>query len=316
MRRAMALGLALVVTAGAATSAGAADAVIGSSSVGGSYYLYAGGLATYLTKNAKNIQATARTTRGSVENARLLDRKAMDFAFVNATVLYQQRHGLEQFKDQASQNLRGMALVDLAPTHWVTLRDTNIQSFDDLRGKRVSIGAAGSGGANTATMVLRTLGLLGQVRTQQLGFEESATNLRDGNLEAFAAGSALPMPAVADLATTKSIRLLSIGPDVIKKLQQEDPAIEMTTIPPGTYRGVDTPTTTIGTPSTLVTHGGVPDDVVYEIARHLLTPETRAYMKSIYHAWDANPGAGLWSRIEVPLHPGAAKAYREAGLLR
>ncbi|MGH7265276.1 MAG: TAXI family TRAP transporter solute-binding subunit [Candidatus Rokuibacteriota bacterium] len=316
MRRMIALGWALVVAGGLAMPAAAADVVIGSSSVGGSYYLYAGGLATYLTKNAKGVQVTARTTRGSVENARLLDRKAMDFAFINATVLYQQRHGVEQFKGQASRSLRGVALVDLAPTHWVTLRDANIQGFDDLKGKRVSIGAAGSGGANTATMVLRTLGLLGQVRVQQLGFEESATNLRDGNLEAFAAGSALPMPAVADLATTKSLRLLSIGPDVIKKLQQEDPAIEMTTIPPGTYRGVDTPTTTIGTPSTLVAHSGVPDDVVYEVARHLLTPATRAYMKTIYHAWDASPGGELWSRIEVPLHPGAARAYKEAGLLK
>lgn len=312
--RTVALTLALAL-AGAAAAA-AADIVIGSSSVGGSYYLYAGGLAAYLSKNAKSLQATARTTRGSVENARLLDRKAIDFAFVNATVLYQQRHALEQFKGQASQEVRGVALVDLAPTHWVTLQDANIRAFEDLKGKRVSIGAAGSGGANTATMVLRTLGLLGQVRVQQLGFEESATNLRDGNLEAFAAGSALPMPAVADLATTKHIRLLTISPDVIRQLQKEDPAIEMTVIPPGTYRGVDTPTTTIGTPSTLVTHSGLPDEVVYEVARHLLTPDTRQYMKTIYHAWDANPGAELWSRIEVPLHPGALRAYREAGLIK
>jgi TRAP transporter TAXI family solute receptor len=302
---------ALVI--GAAQSA---DVVIGSSAVGGSYYLYAGGLASYLSSKTKNIQATARTTRGSVENARLLDRGGMELAFINAAVLYEQKNGLVQFKGAKSDRLRGVALVDLAPTHVVTLAASGVKSFSDLRGKRLSIGAAGSGGANNAMKVLDILGLREAINIQTLGFEESANNLRDGNLEAFMGGSALPMPAVLDLATTLNIRLLSFEESFIKKLQANDPATEITVIPPNTYRGVDYPVTTIGTPSTLVTHGEVPADVIYEITKVLLQPENRKYMQGIYRAWNPQPGVDLWKRIGVALHPGAARAYREAGLLK
>ncbi|HWD21652.1 MAG TPA: TAXI family TRAP transporter solute-binding subunit [Burkholderiales bacterium] len=307
----------LAVAAAAALLAGAAqaaDVVIGSSAVGGSYYLYAGGLATYLSSKTPNIKATARTTRGSVENARLLDRKAMDLAFINASVLFEQKSGLNQFKDAKSDRLRGVALVDLAPTHVVTLASHNIRTLQDLRGKRVSIGAAGSGGANSALVVLNALGIRNDVRIQNLGFEESANNLRDGNLEAFMGGSALPMPAVMDLATTQNIQLLAFEESFIRKLQASDPATEVTVIPAKTYRGVDQPVTTIGHPSTLVTHADMAADTVYEITKVLLQPENRKYMQTIYRAWNPEPGAGLWKRIGVSLHPGAERAYREAGV--
>jgi TRAP transporter TAXI family solute receptor len=308
--------LAGTLAALAVGAAHPADVVIGSSAVGGSYYLYAGGLASYLTSKTKNIKATARTTRGSVENARLLDRGNMELAFINAAVLYEQKNGVNQFKGAKSDRLRGVALVDLAPTHVVTLAASGIKDFSDLRGKRLSIGAAGSGGANNAMKVLNILGLREAINIQTLGFEESANNLRDGNLEAFMGGSALPMPAVLDLATTLNIRLLSFEESFIKKLQTSDPAIEITVIPPNTYRGVDYPVTTIGTPSTLVTHAEVPADVIYRITQVLLQPENRKYMQGIYRAWDPQPGGDLWKRIEVQLHAGAERAYREAGLLK
>jgi TRAP transporter TAXI family solute receptor len=307
------IGAIATLLAGAAQSA---DIVIGSSAVGGSYYLYAGGLATYLSSKTPDIKATARTTRGSVENARLLDRKAMDLAFINASVLYEQKIGTVQFKDAKSDRLRAVVLVDLAPTHVVTLASLNIKKLQDLRGKRVSIGAAGSGGANSALVVLNALGIRNDVRIQNLGFEESANNLRDGNLEAFMGGSALPMPAVIDLATTQNIRLLSFEESFIRKLQATDPATEITVIPANTYRGVDYRVTTIGTPSALVTHADMPADVVYAITKVLLQPDNKKYMQTIYRAWNPEVGAELWKRIGVPLHPGAERAYREAGVLK
>jgi hypothetical protein len=240
----------------------------------------------------------------------------MELAFINAAVLFEQKNGLNQFKDAKSDRLRGVALVDLAPTHVVTLAASNIKTFADLRGKRVSIGAAGSGGANSAMKVLEILGMRSDVKIQNLGFEESANNLRDGNLEAFMGGSALPMPAVLDLATTQNIRLLSFEESFIRKLQTNDPATEITVIPPNTYRGIDYPVTTIGTPSTLVTHADVSAEVVYEITKVLLQPENRQYMVGIYRAWNPQPGAELWRRIAVPLHPGAERAYREVGVLK
>ncbi|MGQ0664447.1 MAG: TAXI family TRAP transporter solute-binding subunit [Pseudomonadota bacterium] len=316
MARLTTLIAAAALLVGATSARSQTDVVIGSSSVGGSYYLYAGGLASFLNREKGALRATARTTRGSVENARLLATDQMEFALINAQVLYEQRTGSGQFQNQQNADLRGLALVDLAPSHWVAMASSNIRGFDDLKGKRVSIGAPGSGGANSALIVLEAFGIKDQIRIVNLGFEESANNLRDGNLEAFTGGSALPMPAVLALATTRSIRLLSFDPAFIQRLQARYPTTEQTVIPKGTYAGVDYDVTTIGTPSTVATSVKVPDQVVYEMTKQIDRPDARQYVKTIYSTWDPQPGTALFERIGVPLHPGALRYYREAGVVR
>ena len=299
-----------------APRAHAEDITIGADTVGGSYYLYAGGLASYLTEKNTTVKGTARTTRGSVENVRLLDRNELDFGLANASVVAQQKHGLNQFVKAKSDRIRGIAVLDLSPTHVVTLENSGIKSLMDLKGKRVSIGAAGSGGANNARTILRTLGILNDVKIQMLGFSESASNLRDGNVDAFFGGSGLPMPAVVDLSTSHKIRLINFDRSFLQKLQSEAPEIEITVIPANTYRSVDYDVTTVGTPSTLVTRENIGEKVAYEVAKTLLSNDNRKYMTSIYKAWNPNPGFDLWKRVGVPLHPGAEKAYREAGLIK
>lgn len=309
------LAAALAAAVLSAAPLGAADIVIGSSAPGGSYNLYAGGLSTYLTETVEGLDATARTTRGSVENARLLDRGEIDFGFANGTVLAQQRAGQFQFAEAQSDRIRGVALIDLSPTHWVALEGSGIATPQDLVGRRVSIGAAGSGGANTAMIVLEALGIADKVEIQNLGFSESANNLRDGNLEAFSGGSALPMPAVVDLSTTHNIRLISFDRAFLEGLQAQEPAMEIAIIPPGTYAGVDEEVVTMGNPSTLVTHEGMEEEVVYQVAKALIEEASKEYMRAVYRAWDPRPAPDLWTRIGVPLHPGAERAYREAGLI-
>src|SRR5690606_31521801 len=133
------------------TGAGAqqTDVIIGSSSVGGSYYLYAGGLSTYLNDNSETLRATAQTTRGSVENVRLLDAGRLQFGFANGGVVYEQKAGSGQFEGASSDKIRGIATIDIAPLHFVTFAGGNIKTLDDLPGKRVSVGAPGSGSANS-----------------------------------------------------------------------------------------------------------------------------------------------------------------------
>ncbi len=293
------------------------DIVVGSSRPGGSYYLYTGGITTYLTEKSKTVNATARTTRGSVENARLLNRAVMEAAFINAMVVQQNRDGQGPFKKSgASTKLRGIALIDIAPSHWVVLANSGIKAFADLKGKQVSVGAAGSGGANTSMTLLKVMGLADKLKIKYLGFSESANNLRDGNLDAFAAGSALPMPAVVDISSRRKIHLLSVSPATVKKLQKISPATSLVTIPAGTYRGVDYDVTSIANPSTMMTHEGVPEAVVYEIVKHITTKDNRKYMQTIYRAWNPRAAPEMWKRIKVPLHPGAVRAYKEAGWLK
>lgn len=308
---ALAAGAVLLATGAQAQQ----SVVIGSSSVGGSYYLYAGGLSTFVNENSDSLQATAQTTRGSVENARLLTAGRLDFGFANGGVVYEQNAGTGQFEGAAADNIRGVAVIDIAPLHVVTFADSGIETLPQLEGKQVSVGAPGSGTANTAANLFDAAGLTGKIDVQNLGFDESASNLRDGNLDAFTASSALPMPAVLDLSTSHDVRLLPIDDAVVSALRETAPAYQQVTIPAGTYAGIDADVSSIGVPSMLLTHDGVPEDVVYEFVSQMFADEAGAYMRTVYNAWNPEPGVAAFGDLGVPLHPGAARFYREMGLI-
>jgi TRAP transporter TAXI family solute receptor len=292
------------------------DVVIGADKPGGSYYLYAGGLATWINQHSKTLRATAETTRGSVENARLLNAGRIAFGLVNAAVAYQQRHGVDQFKGHSSDKVRGVAMLDISPTHVVTLSSDGISSLAGLAGKRVSIGSPGSGTANTANGLFAVMSLTGKVKVQTLGYDESASNLRDGNLDAFFVASALPVPAVLNLASSRPVTLLAVPDDVFQKMHQQTPAYQRVVIPGGTYPGIKTDVATIGTPSLLLVRADVPDAVVHEVVSQMFTKESMAYMHNVYHGWNPSPDAQAFAEIGVPLHPGAASFYREHGMIK
>ncbi len=301
---------------GATVHAQETNVIVGSSSVGGSYYLYAGGLSTFVNDHSDKLNATAQTTRGSVENVRLLDAGRLQFGFANGGVVYEQKEGSGQFEDASSDKIRGIATVDIAPLHFVAFAGGGVENLEDLPGKRVSIGAPGSGSANSTMNLFEAAQIVDKVEVQNLGFDESAANMRDGNLDAFSASSALPMPAVMDLAASRDIILLGIGDEVTARLREISPAYQPVTIPAGTYEGIDEDVKTIGVPSMFVTHADVPEDVVYEMVRTMFSEGAESYMRNIYNAWGPEPGAEAFADIGVPLHPGAERFYREQGLIK
>lgn len=290
--------------------------IIGTSSPGGSYFLMGGQLSTGINENLDGITATARTTGGSVENMRLIGTGQINMGMANAAAVYNGVNATGPFEGQpAAEGVRGVATLAIAPLHWVTLAGSGIESFKDLAGKRVSVGKAGSGTAANAELSLELMGLLAEIRPQFLGFDESADSMRDGNTDAFAASSSIPMPAVANIATTRDVHLLSYTDAQIEDLLGANPAYQPYTIPAGTYDGVETDTLTFGVPSTLIVNAAVPEDVVYDVVMMMYSEDFQSYMRGAYKSYEPSPASALFETIGVPLHPGAAKAYAELGLL-
>jgi TRAP transporter TAXI family solute receptor len=316
MRQILALSVLATMLAFQPALAAEKEVVLGADNPGGSYYLYGGGISTWVNQHSKSLRITSQTTRGSVENARLLTSSRIDFGLINAIATYQQKHGVGQFKGTPSDKLRGIAALDSAPLHIVTYPATGIKSLADLSGKRVSIGAPGSGSATTANYLFPLSGLTGKVRVQNLGFSESASNLRDGNVDAFFAASALPLPAVVDLASTHEIVLLDIPQNLVDALRKESPFYQPSDIPPGTYSKVSKSVHTVAVSSLLITRDDTPDEVVTELLNQIYTPEALKYMHSVYNAWNPTPGDAIFKDIEVPLHPAALKFYKEKGLIK
>jgi TRAP transporter TAXI family solute receptor len=246
----------------------------------------------------------------------LLTGGRLDFGLANAIATYQQRHGTGQFEGQQSDKLRGVATLDSAPIHLVTYPSSGIKTLADFAGKRVSIGAPGSGSATTANFLFPLAGLKDKVTIQNLGFSESASNLRDGNVDAFMAASALPLPAVVDLASTRQIVLLDIPPALVDALHKESPFYQASDIPAGTYPGIDKTVHSVSVSSLLLVRADTPDDVVTELLTQMYDKDALAYMRNVYRAWDPTPGDKLFADIEVPLHPAALKYYKAHGMIK
>jgi TRAP transporter TAXI family solute receptor len=289
---------------------------LGTSSIGGSYYLYGGGISSYFQQNLPDIRITAQTTRGSYENMRLVGNR-LNMALGNSQALYERVNGIGSFKaDGPAKNLRALMVVDTAPYHWITMEGEGITKIEDLVGKTISIGEPGSGSEGHALMILKQYGIIDKVKLQRLGYSASTTALRDGQIDAYIGASALPMPTIVDLSSTRAVRLLSESEEVIAKVLSEVPSYKRFVIPPSTYKGVDYPVTTLASSSTIVADSSVPDEVVYEFVKSLFTNGARVYMKNVYNAWDPEASVDLFKRIGIALHPGAEKYFREAGLIK
>ncbi|MGO8909522.1 MAG: TAXI family TRAP transporter solute-binding subunit [Bradyrhizobium sp.] len=315
MLRIIALSLFTVLFA-VHPAAAQTEVLLGADNPGGSYYLYGGGISNWVNEHSKTLRITSQTTRGSVENARLLTSGRLEFGLVNAIATYQQRHGTGQFEGQQSDRLRGIATLDSAPIHLVTYPSTGIKTLADFAGRRVSIGAPGSGSATTANFLFPLAGLNDKVTIQNLGFSESASNLRDGNVDAFMAASALPLPAVVDLASTHQIVLLDIPPNLVAELHKESPFYQAFDIPAGTYAGVNKPVHSVAVSSLLLARADTPDGVVTELLNQMYSKDALDYMRNVYRAWDPKPGDKLFADIEVPLHPAALKYYKAHGMIK
>jgi TRAP transporter TAXI family solute receptor len=224
--------------------------------------------------------------------------------------------GVGQFAGQQTDNIRGIAVLDVAPLHVVTYTARGINTLKDLAGRRVSIGAPGSGSASVAGVLFPLLGLNGKVKIQNLGFSESTANLRDGNLDAFMGASALPMPAVVDLTSSNAVTLVPVTQDIINELRKDNPPYAPVVIPANTYSGVTKDVETIGLASLLIVRADVPDAAVYELVSQMYTPEALGYMKNVYRAWDPKPGEDFFGEIGVPLHPAALRYYKEKGMAK
>lgn len=284
---------------------------LGTSSPGGSYYLYGGGMSSYLNSNLDGVVITAQTTKGSNENTRLLGDR-LDIAFANGGATWNSR------VNEGLMDSRAVFTADIAPDHFVTLEETGINKVEDIIGKKFSIGAPGSGTERTNIQILKAYGIWEQVEGDavRLGFSESATSLKDGHIVLFAGSSALPMPAVSELATLRNAKLISLEDWALDELIKANPPYMKVTIPGGTYDGINYDTLTAGVPSCLIASKDVPEETIYQIVKALFTDEARKHMKNVYFAWDPVPNKKFFDSIDMPFHPGAERYYREAGLIK
>ncbi len=234
--RKVAIGLLLVVL-GICTFA-VTFLTIATGGTAGTYYPLGAAMADIWSKNIKNVNAAAQATGASVANVNLLKNKEVDVIFVQNDVAYYAYAGIELFKDQPVKQLRGMATLYPETIQIVALADKGINSVYDLKGKRVAVGAAGSGTEVNARHILLAAGITyNDIKVQYLSFAEAADNLKNENIDAAFVTAGHPTAAIIDVAAVKRITILPVDEKIIQTLQKNYPFYTKIIIPAGTYKG-------------------------------------------------------------------------------
>jgi TRAP transporter TAXI family solute receptor len=287
---------------------------IGTAGKGGVFYPLGTAMAGVISKYASELDAIAPETNGTAENMKLLQEGKIELALAQADIAWAATQGrLNGFRKMVPvRNLLGTHATYL---HLVTLAGRGIEAVEDLIGKRVSTGLAGSATDIKALRVLQAHGVtpynLGT--HEHLDFLEAAQALRDGTLDAFAADAALPMPALIELAAPGvRLRLIPTGDAVSRITAKHGPFYFATPKPKGTYPGIDADVSAAAGATLFVAHETMEEALAYEITKVLLE-RTR----EVASACDAVKEISSTSAVRgssIPFHAGALRYYKEAGV--
>jgi uncharacterized protein len=287
---------------------------IATGGMGGVYFVIGGGIASILTKFA-SVEAAAEVTAASVDNCKLIAAKKSDLGLIMGDTGYDAFKGFGNFKGKPLP-LRTLTVLYPNLTHLVTLEGKGIKKVSDLKGKRVSTGAPGSGTETIAFRVLEAAGLSHEkdIKKDRLGVSESAGALKDGKIDAFVWSGGLPTSSVLDLAASPGVKMALIPHDdlIPKMTEKYGPIYYKSVMPRKTYTGIDydVPVSTVA--NLLMCHQDMDEKLGYDIVKTIF--EHLSDLAAIHkEALNINLKDG-GSNKAVPYHKGAAKYFKEKGI--
>ena len=311
-RKVLTLLLILCLAVSMTGCSGKERMMFGTGGTAGTYYAYGGVLAQYL-KNYADVRVTAVSTGGSKVNIQSVQDGDFQLGFTQSDVMTYGWEGTRAFEnDGPTHDFRVLGCLYAETVQLITM-DDDINSVEDLKGKKISIGEAGSGVYFNALDVLNGAGItLDDINPQYQSFEASKESLKDGNIDAAFIVAGAPTTAITELATTNGVRLVNIDGELRDKITADCPYYAKFQIPAGTYPGQDEPVETITVEATVIVSANADEDTVYNL--------TAAIFDHIDEITKENAkGAELSlenaSQItNVPYHAGAAKYYAEHGI--
>ena len=328
------VALALTMVFAGTSFAGKKFFAIATGGTGGTYYPLGGVLAQALSNKVPDIIVTAQSGNASVANCNLIREHEIESAFVQNNVAFSAYTGTAQFEGNPIKNLRGIASLYPETIQIIARADAGVNSVKDIKGKRLIPGDRGSGTEVDTKNVLTAFGLTYKdfANVDWLSFAGASQRLKDRQADVAFITAGWPTASITELSTTTDVILVPIEEKMIKKLVKMFPFYAKVVVPAGTYRGVDKEVATITTMAQWVVDAGVPTNVVYELTKALWEKGKFVLRKKGGKAAAAPSGAEIMAKahakgrdvtldtaldgMAIPLHPGAAKFYREKGLIK
>jgi uncharacterized protein len=283
---------------------------IATGGTGGTYYPL-GGTFAKIIEDETGIKASASTSGASAENMASIKDGKTEIAFTQTDIASYASEGSQMFSDNKVENARGIATLYPETIQIVTTKDSGIKSVEDLKGKVVSVGEAGSGTLLNAEQILEIHGMkLEDLEARNLSFDDSTTGIQDGTIDAAFITSGTPTGAVEGLAATEDITIVPVESAKISELIEKYPYYAEDEIPAGTYSKVDEAVTTVAVRAMLVTNADISEDVIYDVTKAIFenTDKITHAKGELIKAENGLKGMG------IELHPGAKKYFDEKGV--
>ena len=302
----------ILVFAGAASAATFIN--IGTGSTGGTYYPVGAGMAKVWNSAIPGMKANAQSTGGTAQNLALLGKGEAEVIFADGLYFFAYE-GKGTFEGKPMKELRGLVPLYAEPIHFLVAKGSNIKSIQDLKGKRVSVGAVGSGTEVTVRTLLKVAGLDPDkdIKPENLGLSDTAGAFADKNIDAALTVGALGIAGVVEITTLGTAEFRDIPADIVAKLGKELPYYLPFDIPANTYKGQTKPVKALASWNVLITTEKLGDEDAYKMTKSLY--EHKQDILNISTRLASMSPENL-KYIQVPLHKGALKYYKEIGAVK
>jgi TRAP transporter TAXI family solute receptor len=292
---------------------------IGTGGVTGVYYPTGGAICRLVNKTRKEhgIRCSVESTGGSVYNLNTIAAGELDMGVAQSDWQYHAYNGTSKFKEKGpNKDLRAVFSVHPEPFTVVARADSGIKDFKELKGKRVNIGNPGSGQRGTMEVVMGAVGWTKKdfKLASELKSAEQSKALCDNKIDAMVFTVGHPSGSIKEASTSCDSVLVNVTGPEIDKLVADNAYYRMATIPGGMYRGTDSDTNTFGVGATFVTSSKVSEDVIYNVVKAVF--ENFDQFKKLHPSFSVlKKEEMIKDGLSAPLHKGAVKYYKEAGLM-
>jgi TRAP transporter TAXI family solute receptor len=289
---------------------------IGTGGVTGVYYPAGGAICRLVNRGRSEhgLRCSAESTGGSIYNLNTLQAGELDFGVVQSDWQYHAYNGSSEFSDKPFENVRAVFSLHPEPFTVMVQADSDIQNFEDIKGKRVNVGNPGSGQRATMEVLMDALGWTMDdfALATELKPAEMAQALCDGNIDVMIYTVGHPAAAIQEAVNSCDVRLINVTGEAIEKLVEDNPYYRIATVPGGMYKGTDAEITTFGVGATVVSSADVPDDVVYVTTKAVF--DNLDQFKQLHPAFQVlKEEEMIKDGLSAPLHPGAERYYKERG---
>ncbi len=289
------------------------DYILATGGTGGTYYPFGGAIANIWNTKIENMNVTAQATGASAENLRLINKGEAEYAIVQNDVMDYAYNGTDLFAGEKLANIMTIGTLYPEVVQIAVSKDSGIKSIADFKGKRISVGDAGSGVEFNAKQIMEGYGLtFDDIKKSNLSFKESAEGIQNGTLDGCFVTAGVPNAALQELAFTAGLTLVPVDGDAAKKICEKYGYYTQTTIPGGTYKGTDDDTPALAIKATLAVSSKLDEQTVYEMTKALF--ENLDELATAHAKGKEVSAKAAVTGVSVPFHPGAKKYFKEIGL--